>query len=209
MPTYLVAFIIGDIHFIANDVEKFRVWAREEAYKDGEYALAEVEGLHDHMVNYTRQQFVVPKLDLAAIPDFDAGAMENWGLTTYRFATYVFSLHYLYEYLTTHLPTHISQLKLYCRMHTGIRKRRFFYSPINRFVVNYRETYVLYNDNTKSTRYREDVSSVVCHELSHQWFGNYVTIAWWDYLWLNEGFATFFQYFLVNEVGTNSATSSS
>lgn len=47
---------------------------------------------------------------------------------------------------------------------------------------------------------KELVTTVVQHELSHQWFGNLVTCAWWDYVWLNEAFATLFEYFAVQVV---------
>jgi len=80
----------------------------------------------------------VTKADQIALPDFSAGAMENWGLVTYR------------------------------------------------------EQSLLYNMNRDRFSRKEYVCSVVGHEMAHMWFGNYITCPWWDELWINESFATYF-----------------
>lgn len=67
-------------------------------------------------------------------------------------------------------------------------------------LVNYREERLLYSETTTSLDSKFRIASVISHELGHQYFGNLVSIGWWKYVWMKEGFATFCEYFITNEV---------
>ncbi|XP_055381285.1 puromycin-sensitive aminopeptidase-like protein isoform X2 [Condylostylus longicornis] len=84
MSTYLVAFTISDFVNITTPEGNFSVWARPNAIDSAKYALSIGPKILRNLENYFGIEFPLPKIDMIAIPDFHAGAMENWGLITYR-----------------------------------------------------------------------------------------------------------------------------
>jgi aminopeptidase N len=83
MSTYLIAFIVSDFKY-ENATENFLVWSREGAIEQAKYIAAVGPPLLNAMVKFLDLKYPMPKMDVVAVPDFSAGAMENWGLTTYR-----------------------------------------------------------------------------------------------------------------------------
>lgn len=148
MSTYLIAFIVGELNYI--ETNEFRIPVRVYAppgqdIEHGRFSLnlaAKTLAFYEKVFG---QEFPLPKMDQVAIPDFAAGAMENWGLITYR-------------------------------------------------VVD-----LLLDEKSSGAATKERVAEVVQHELAHQWFGNLVTMDWWEGLWLNEGFATWTSWYSCNE----------
>ncbi|CAI2170148.1 17754_t:CDS:10 [Funneliformis geosporum] len=154
MSTYLVAFIVGDLGYIEAytpggriDCEpiSIRVYAPRGNEQYGEFALSVAIQALEYFTEVFGIPFPLPKCDMIAIPDFGFGAMENWGLITYRTANVLFD-------------------------------------PI---------------DSNVETK--KNIAYTVSHEIAHQWFGNLVTMEWWDHLWLNEGFATWAGNFAVDK----------
>lgn len=139
MSTYLCAFIIGELDYIETKAFRVPVRVYAPASSDIEHGRFSLD-LAARTLRYYEEQFghdfPLPKMDMVAIPDFAAGAMENWGLITYR-------------------------------------------------VVD-----LMLDEKASGAATKERVAEVVQHELAHQWFGNLVTMDWWEGLWLNEGFAT-------------------
>ena len=148
MSTYLVAFIVCEFEFTnssTNNNVTVSVYSRPSLVNDTVYALGIAVTVLEYYQEYFQIDYPLEKLDLVAIPDFRAGAMENWGLVTYR------------------------------------------------------ETAVLVTENVSSSSDKQWVTEVIAHELAHQWFGNLVTMEWWQDLWLNEGFATYISYLGTDE----------
>jgi aminopeptidase 2 len=85
MPTYLIAFIVSEFEAVSNETENFRVWARRGAIDQAQYS-AEIgpsllRAIEEFLLDF---KYPMPKMDEVAVPDFSGGAMENWGITTYR-----------------------------------------------------------------------------------------------------------------------------
>ncbi|MBL8682306.1 MAG: M1 family metallopeptidase [Myxococcales bacterium] len=146
-PSYLIAFAVGPFDVVEHAPvtlefggERVTVPLRGVA-TEGQGALVreslDVAAAHLEVLSrYFDRNYPYPKLDLVAVPEFGAGAMENPGLVTFR------------------------------------------------------EEMLLIDPARATTSARRGIAGIIAHELAHQWFGNLVTMRWWDDLWLNEGFAT-------------------
>ncbi|KAF9949606.1 hypothetical protein BGZ70_001700 [Mortierella alpina] len=153
MATYLLAWMIGDFEYIETytsgefngESVPCRVYTPVGLSTYGQYSLDLAVKSVEYFSRLFNIPYPLPKLDLVAVPDFSPGAMENWGLITFR-------MHAL----------------LLAEDGTNDRKR--------------------------------EIAATVIHEISHQWFGNLVTMDWWSDLWLFEGFATHLAYIVVDEL---------
>jgi len=150
MSTYLLAFTVGNFESITANSSSgvmLRAWAPAATQQVGklQFALNIAKKALDEYERMLGVPFPLPKIDIVSIPDFGPGAMENWGLITYR-ATAVLA------------------------------------------------------DSSSAPHDRQSVAATVVHELGHQWTGNLVTMGWWDELWLNEGFANYFEQVVTDAV---------
>lgn len=90
MSSYLLAFVISDLESVTNaetkqaDETLHRIWVRPDSVSKAWFALQTADRTLKELERYLNFKFALPKLDSTGIP-FKTGAMENWGLITYRY----------------------------------------------------------------------------------------------------------------------------
>ena len=153
MSSYLLAFVIGELHKKSARTKsgvEVNVWATPAQNENTlDFALDIATRSIDFYDEYFGVKYPLPKSDHVALPDFSSGAMENWGLITYR------------------------------------------------------ESCLLADPELTPESSRRFIATVIAHELSHQWFGNLVTMQWWNDLWLNESFANMMEYVAIDALQPN------
>lgn len=158
MSTYLLAIVSGELEYkegvsMAGEIDshgkrqpvKCRIYTPPADVNKVQFSLDTAVTVLEKLVDLFGSAYPLPKLDLVAVPELEAGGMENWGLVLFR------------------------TMRLFITAQT-------------------------------SMWIRQKAVYVIAHELSHQWFGNLVTMAWWDDLWLNEGFATWIGIFISDKL---------
>lgn len=148
MSTYLVAFAFGELQSkfakTKSGVEIGVFSTKAHQPKELDFSLDIAKRAIEFYEDFYQTPYPLPQSYQLALPDFSAGAMENWGLVTYR------------------------------------------------------EAYMLLDPDNTTLNQKRPIATVITHELAHQWFGDLVTMKWWDDLWLNESFANMMEYVAVD-----------